>query len=167
MAHLVTFLPCSEVIVDAFTNRVSLIGIIESVQPLGVAEVQPEQGGDGVAYQYVVGPFAVVTVWARQDEQREEFEQRALMRAPNGREVPISEISRIAMDRPYHRVLTGVPGFAFLQTGMYHLMLQCRGNDQEAWNLVHEHPLLVQEIAIVQEEERPIREDAPAGAVPE
>src|SRR5207247_1499869 len=110
------------------TNRLSLVGVIESVQPIGVAEVPAEQGGQDVAYQYVSGPFAVVTLWAKQDEQREGFEQRVLMRSPSGREAAITEISQIEMERPFHRVITGIPGFVFLQPGAYHLVLQQRDN---------------------------------------
>src|SRR4051794_6818655 len=111
MAHLVTFLPCSLVIMDAFTNRVSLIGIMESIQPLGIAELQQEPDGEVVGHQYMIGPFTVITLWAREDEHHEEFEQRVLMRSPDGGEAAITEISQIAMERPFHRVITGVPGF--------------------------------------------------------
>jgi hypothetical protein len=168
MPHLLTFLPCSDVIMDAFSNRLSLIGVMESIQPLAVAEVPPEQAMAGEAFHYIIGPFAIITLWARQGDEPEDFEQRIIMRAPDGREVVLSEVTRVDLARPFHRVITGAPGFAFLQTGTYWLLLQRRRNAEDEWHSEHEHPLLVQEIPLAQAEDRPIRlEDAPSTAAAE
>lgn len=151
MPRLLHFSPCVHATVDAFTGRASLMFLLESVRPL--AEMEPATGTpeQAQAYCYLLGPFSIFTHWWREEGDRgRTFEQRALIKAPDGRLTVIQPPTRFTLDRPFHRLYHATSNIAIRMCGTYTLVLEARplqeGVDDPAWEQFAWYPFIVEEL---------------------
>ncbi len=114
-------IPCESAIVDAQSNNVSLINIIERVT------VPPKAEG-------IPARFILATLWEREGDGEEEFTYRILWRPPKGRDfcpTPDAIAGKIEADKRYLRVFLEVRGLPLRGAGDYVFAVQTpRGEDR-------------------------------------
>jgi hypothetical protein len=150
MPILVNFIPCSLVILDAFTNSVSTMSIMDSIQPVGEMAPPPGDLADPELAEkphFLVGPMTILSHWATEEaDHGQQFEQCVLLRAPDGREAILQPPSAFVLERPFHRISHQAGLLTLRLAGSYQLRLQLRRSGEAEWMTIKEYPLLVQEV---------------------
>jgi hypothetical protein len=132
MEHIWSVL-CSRASIDRETNNISLFEVIEQIQVL-----------DNPARDQLVGPFELVSLWARGVGGPERGRVRVAIRGPSGRllgqdvqEIDLREFKRV-------RARFRVAGIPIEGPGAYYFSIAVAGDEPESWTEVAKIPLEVQ-----------------------
>jgi hypothetical protein len=165
MPRLLNFLPCSLATVDALTGNVSLLLVLNSVPPIGLAQGAADAQNEDAAppTHFVIGPISLFTQWIGDEtDQGKAFEQRVVARAPDGKETELQPPTGFVMNRPFHRVLHRVGMSTFRFTGTYLLVVNWREVGRQEWQTAGAYPLVVEDVVIEQPADTPDTLQPPA-----
>lgn len=132
MPDIQVFALCTLASIDLATSRLSLIQLLEAVEP--VARLDPKTAQEGAGdIRYILPHLWVATALVNHsDELGVEFEQRITITAPDGQVAELNPSIRFKATRPFHNIVTQYAVAARLP-GKYALTMYLRHFGEEEW----------------------------------
>ena len=138
---------CNERLVDADTNNVSLIQVLEQLN-FEVSESDLREP------KRVVLDSMLVTLWARRENAPNSGEMRITFLDPDGTDFgePVSHPVDLG-EQLRARVFTTVKGIVVKDSGIYHWVIESRDDDGDEWVEVSRVPVEIRvEVGVVEAE---------------
>lgn len=136
MPRLMYFFPCESVFLNPLDETKWVISsILDEIIPIGEGKVRYRSGGDEKTKEgtlYLTYPWLVYSMWHREESDGDQpFEVRAIIKAPDGVETPISLPVVIQIRSQKHRVLLQAALAGFRLYGEHEITLQIRPQSEE------------------------------------
>lgn len=144
MAEHIWTLLCKDSIVDADTNTISLINVIEDITVEKRHENPDNKDHEGQPQINFDG--SLVSLWAREDEEEGEiFSIRTRMISPQKKVINTSDPIELSLENHIRvRARIAVPAIPFdLAGGTHNIKIQSRKNKQSRWKNVTSVPIKI------------------------
>lgn len=140
MAALRWAMLCDRTIIEAGTNNLSIINVLDEIH---LAQAPPEQSAKEKRPLFISHQFTVVQLWSRTDDDKpEKFSVRAQFMSPDRKTYGgVEQLVDLSEHVQSSRVIARAPGFPWRGAGEYSATIQVK--TREKWRTVARLPFKV------------------------